>query len=577
MLIYSCIATEKIKYLVGGLPMKELIFGLIGGTALLMYGVDKMGESLEKASGSMMKKMLSILTGKVWSAFLVGTFLTALVQSSTAVTVLTVGFVSAGLMNLSQAMGVIYGANIGTTITAQLMAFSFSFKLTEIALPVLGIGFGISIISKNKNVKHIGEAIMGFGMMFLGLSILNSGIPYMQESSTLRYFFENYASNPIIAILLGIIATALVHSSAATVGLVMVLGQAGLLDLQAAICIMLGDNIGTCVTAQFASLTGTLNARRTAWGHSLYNIIGVLMVAIVLPYFTKLVEVFTNYIQPNAGLDAQIANSHTIFNLVTAIIFLPLNNYFVKFLEAIVRGKGEIEHENRAIYLDKLLLDSPAGALKASLSEIVRGIELSKEMVYNSMEGLFDPDFIEMADLHRNEDIINNLQKEITQYMVEVSKKPLTDTYSIMIPAMINSINNIERIGDHSIDIAKLTLEKKEKNLFFSEVAINELKSLRDMVIKMIDKSLEALNESEDPSVKDISRMEDIIDQYSKEISNHHITRLEEGKCTIESGVIFLEIVNHFERIADHVYKTAKLSKDGLKGKARQSLKGASK
>lgn len=233
--------------------MKELIFGLIGGTALLMYGVDMMGEGLEKASGEMMKKMLSVLTGRVWSAFLVGTFLTALVQSSTAITVLTVGFVNAGLMKLPQAIGIIYGANIGTTITAQLMAFSFNFKLTEIALPVLGIGFGISNFAKNKTIKNLGNAFMGFGMMFLGLKILNQGIPFMKENAILRFFFENYASIPIIGIILGLIATALVHSSAATVGLVIVLGQAGLIDLKSAVCIMIGDNIGTCITAQLAA------------------------------------------------------------------------------------------------------------------------------------------------------------------------------------------------------------------------------------------------------------------------------------------------------------------------------------
>ena len=221
-------------------------------------------------------------------------------------------------------------------------------------------------------------------------------------------------------------------------------------------------------------------------------------------------------------------------------------------------------------------MDTPAAALKASLSEIIRGTELSKEMVNNSLEGLFDSD-MEMEDLHRNEDIINQLQREITQYMVEVGKNPLSDSYSIMVTAVINSINNIERIGDHSIDIAKLTLEKKEKNLFFSDVANSELKTLRDMVIKMIDKSLEALKDSEDISLKDISRMEDLIDQYSKEISNHHIIRLEKGKCTIESGIVFLEIVNHFERIADHVYKTSLLSNDGLRGKEIQNVKGASK
>lgn len=318
--------------------MRDLIFGLIGGTALLMYGVEKMGDGLQKASGDMIKRMLSALTGRVWSAFLVGTFLTALVQSSTAITILTVGFVNAGLMKLPQAVGIIYGANIGTTITAQLMAISYNFKLTEIALPVLGIGFAMSNFDKNSTVKNFGSALMGFGMMFLGLKILNQGIPFMRENETIKYFFQNYASIPIVGILLGIVATALVHSSAATVGLVIVLGQANLIDLSAAVCIMLGDNIGTSVSAQFASLTGGINARRTAWAHTLYNTVGVIIVTPILPYFVRFIVFITAYLQPNGDIGSQIANSHTFFNLFVAMIFLPMTKYYVKFLETFMRG-----------------------------------------------------------------------------------------------------------------------------------------------------------------------------------------------------------------------------------------------
>ncbi len=551
--------------------MKELIFGLMGGTALLMYGVEKMGDGLEKASGEMMKKMLSILTGKVWSAFLVGTFLTALVSSSTAVTVLTVGFVSAGLMTLPQAMGVIYGANIGTTITAQLMAFSFGFKLTEIALPVLGIGFAVSMFSKNKTIKNIGDAVMGFGIMFLGLSILNSGVPFMQQNEAFQKFFLTYASNPFIAIILGIVATAMVHSSAATVGLVMVLGQAGLLNLETSVLIMLGDNIGTCVTAQLASMNGSLNARRTAWGHTLYNIIGVLLVILGFPLFVKLIEGFTQYFQPRAGLDAQIANSHTLFNLVTAIIFLPLNKYFVKFLETIIVGRGKEEqiHENRAIYLDKLLLSTPAAAFKASLSEIIRGAEYSKDMIIKSLDGILDLNFNDYEQLYKYEEIINLLQKEITKYVVEISKQPLSDKSSIMVPAMINSINNIERMGDRSVDISKLIIQKQEKNLVFSDTAVKELKELRDLVVAMIEKTIFVLKNDSINNMdvlKEIKELEDKVDSYSKELERHHIERLEQGRCTIESGVVFIEIINHFERIADHIYKISVSSKDQMKG-----------
>lgn len=322
--------------------MIELIFGLIGGTALLMYGVDMMSDGIQKSAGKTMKKVLGTLTGNVWSAFLVGTILTGIVQSSTAITVLTVGFVNSGVLNLSQAVGIIYGANIGTTVSAQLMAFSFKFKLTDMALPILGIGFAINQYVKNKNIKNLGQSLMGFGMLFLGLKILNDGIPYMENNEFLKYFFTDYAANPIIGILLGILTTAMVHSSTGTIGLGMILGQAGLLDLQTAIYIMLGDNIGTCITAQVSSLTGNINARRTAWAHTLYNIVGVIFVLIMLPLFMKIIIGVTEHFQPNADISAYIANSHSLFNILNAIIFLPFTKYYVEFLNRTIRPKGKI-------------------------------------------------------------------------------------------------------------------------------------------------------------------------------------------------------------------------------------------
>lgn len=548
--------------------MKELIFGLIGGTALLMYGVDTMGEGLERASGEMMKKLFSVLTGKVWSAFLVGTFLTALVQSSTAITVLTVGFVNAGLMKLPQAVGIIYGANIGTTITAQLMAFSFNFKLTEVALPVLGIGFTINYFAKNRTMKNFGQALMGFGMMFLGLKILNQGIPFMQQSPTLRYFFETYASIPIIGILLGAVATAMVHSSAATVGLVMILGQAELIDLTSAVAIMLGDNIGTCITAQLASLSGNIHARRTAWAHTLYNIFGVIMVALALPYFVRLIEITTAYFQPNGDIGTQIANSHTLFNVLSAVVFLPITKYYVKFLETIIKGKGT-EHELQSVYLDKLLMDTPAAAFKATIEEIIRGTELTKNMMKNVMEALFENDINKIEQVNKDEEIVNQLQKDITNYMVELSRKPLSDTNSIIVHGMISSINNIERMGDHLTDVARLVESKIKKNLVFSDAAIEELKQLIELISWMYDNTIILLKERNLELVKSTIELEDKVDDLCKEFANNHIIRLEAGKCTVESGVIFLDIINHFERIADHIHKVCLLSKDELQGVLR--------
>lgn len=533
--------------------MQELIFGLIGGTALLMYGVDMMGEGLEKASGDMMKKILTVLTGRVWSAFLVGTFVTALVQSSTAVTVLTVGFVNAGLMKLPQAVGIIYGANIGTTITAQLMAFSFRFKLTDIALPVIGLGFAIAYFGRKK-MKYIGNAIMGFGMMFLGLKILNSGVPLMQQSPLLREFFEKYASNPILGIVLGAVATAMVHSSTATVGLVMILGQAGLLDLRSAVCIMLGDNIGTCITAQVASLSGNISARRTAWAHTLYNVIGVILAAIMLPLFLKSIVAFTDSFNPGGGLAAQIANSHTLFNVFSAVVFLPFTKQYVRFLEVLIRSK-EDEDEDTSKYLDRLLLDTPAAAIKAVASELARVIEIGRRMLDEVMRAFHENDEKLLEKARKDEETLNTLQREVTMYIVDLSKHALSDKQSQAVPAMISGINNAERIGDHALSIVSLAETKIEGGFVFSQEALSDLKKMHGVIESMFELTIDSLRRTDGSHIKEVEALENRLDEMSREVQAGHARRLEEGRCTLEAGLIFLDVVNYLERIADHIFK----------------------
>jgi phosphate:Na+ symporter len=558
--------------------MKELIFGLIGGTALLMYGVDKMGEGLEKASGKMMKRMLSFFTGRVWSAFLVGIVLTVLVQSSTAITVLTVGFVNAGLMKLPNAVGIIYGANIGTTITAQLMAFSFKFKLTEIALPVLGIGFLIGYIAKNKTAKNMGDALMGFGMMFLGLKILNSGIPFMRDSETLKFFFEHYASIPLVGIILGAVATGLVHSSSATVGLVMVLGQAGLIDLSTAVCIMLGDNIGTCITAQLASMSGNIHARRTAWAHTLYNIFGVLLVALVFSPFVRLIEVTTNYMAVHFGfgngIDAQIANSHTLFNIVSAILFLPITKYYVAFLEKFIKSRGGND-DYKIHYLDKLLLDNPASAFRASMAETIRSAEIAKGMLVNAMEGLYKKEPKKLELVNKDELILNSLQKDITAYIIDISKHSLSDEESVMIPSMVNVINYIERIGDRSEDLVDLIRAAQEREIVFSQDALEGLKQLEALVMRMYSDTIQGMNNSDTRLIKTTTEIEEQVDQLSKKLSDAHLERLEQGKCSVDAGVIYLDIVTNFERIGDHIYKMCLNLINGFEGNVKMETQQA--
>lgn len=312
----------------------ELIFGLIGGSALLMYGVELMGSGLEKAAGTYIKKIMSVLTGKTLSAFFVGTAVTALVQSSTVVTVITVGLVNAGLMGLKQAVGVIYGANIGTTVTAQLMAFD----ITSIALPVLGLGYIMMSFPKKQFIKSIGQGILGFGMLFLGMKLLTMGVPYLRTSEDVINFFHAYGNNTLVSLAIGTLVTIVVQSSSAVMGITMVLSKSGFISIYGAIGFMLGSNIGTCATAQIAAIAGNTTAKRTAWAHTLYNIVGASAVLIAFEPFLKLVSV----ISPNIPIERQIANSHTIFNIISALIFLPLTNFYVKFIESIVPDKRSI-------------------------------------------------------------------------------------------------------------------------------------------------------------------------------------------------------------------------------------------
>jgi phosphate:Na+ symporter len=548
--------------------MLDLIFGLIGGTALLMYGIQMMGEGLEKFSGPMMKRVLSALTGNVLKATLVGTAITALVQSSTAITVLSVGFVNAGLLKFSQAIGIIYGANIGTTITAQLMALSFRFKLTDIALPMIGIGFAITYFTKKDTAKNLGSALMGFGLMFYGLKILNSGAPYMQNSETLKYFFQHYASIPLVGVLLGIFATAMVHSSAATVALVMVLGTTGMIDFHTAIYLTLGDNIGTCITAQLASLQGNINARRTAWAHTLYNIAGVFIMFLIVPWAAAGIETLTYSFHPNAGMDVLIANTHTIFNVTSAIVFMPFTKYFIRLLEWLVKPHHGWEKADDSDVLDKLLLSTPVAAVKASKEAIRRGILRSRGMLNRTMDAILTGDLSDLHVVNDSEIQLNLIQRNLTRYVVELSKGTMTGIQASIIPGLITCINHIERTGDHVKDLVKLAQLKVDRQLPFSEIALNDLKDLAALVISMYDLMLGLLtggpNDQQD--YEKILEIEDMVDVRAKELVDGHVLRLEQDACTVESGVYFMDIVNFLERISDHIYKAARDLRNGELG-----------
>ncbi|HCT35660.1 MAG TPA: sodium:solute symporter [Firmicutes bacterium] len=531
--------------------MMQLIIGLIGGTALLMYGVEMMGDSLERVSGPVMKKVLSALTGRVWKATVAGGVLTALVQSSTAITVLAVGFVNAGLINLKNAVGIIYGANIGTTITAQFMAQYYTFKLTDIALLVVGLGFAVQFLAKRRRAKDIGSALMGFGLMFLGLKILNEGVPFIKDNASVRYFFEHYANQPFIAVILGMLATMLVHSSSATIGISMVLAQAGLIDLNGAIGLMLGDNIGTCITAQMASIGANISARRTAWAHTIYNVIGVLLAMAIFAIFRGLIQM------TSTDIGQQIANSHTIFNVLSAVVFLPFTGLYVRFLEWIVPDRGKEKATGKAKHLDPRFLETPVVAIDATIREIKEAADITRGMIQKAFKGFIneDPDILDQVT--KDEDQINALQEQVTKYLIDLSKKDIGADVSSKIPALVHSINDIERIGDHAENLVELAREKMSKHLVFSDQAIAELNELNNEIELMFFETMAALDHNDPEQAVLIMKREERIDNFTDDLRASHIDRLERGFCLLQSGVIFLDIISNIERVADHMNNIA--------------------
>ena len=545
--------------------MTKFLFGILGGTALLMFGVDMMGEGLERMSGRLMKNFLQKITGKLWKAFLSGIFLTALVQSSTAISVLSVGFVNSGILTLSQAIGIIYGANIGTTITAQLMAISFTFDLLELSLPIIAVGFILKEFLKFPNSKNIGHALMGIGFLFLGLKLLHEGIPYIENNESVRFFFEKYASNLFIGILLGTVTTALVHSSAATVGIVMLLGSAGLISLEAAIILMLGDNIGTSITALLASVHGNTNAKRTALGHALHNVIGVVMAIPFLGLFTRFIEYFTLEFLGSTDITIQIANSHTIFNIVVALAFLPFNKYFVNLLVFLIKDKkSKTKYETN--FLDPLLIATPVVAFNASSRELKRALEREIELIKNAFKALKEDKVFEEESIIQIEKNIITFQKNLTSYMITLSKEDLSMEQSIMIPGMVKGAKYLERMGSLLTHLMRVQNERNELGPCFMEETSVELSSLDSILNDMATLSFAQVDS---PNKEALSSVHKLFERLTAEVfkfNTNHIARLETSKCSVEASLLYLEVLSTAERIGNYLDKINSLGFYELQG-----------
>ncbi|MDD5661016.1 MAG: Na/Pi cotransporter family protein [Candidatus Omnitrophica bacterium] len=532
----------------------EIIFGVLGGLGLFIYGIREMSEGLHKASGEKMRKVLHSLTGGPKRGVLVGAGITSLVQSSSATTIMVVGFVNAGLMTLTQSLGVIFGANIGTTITAQLIAF----KLTDYALPIIGIGMIMSIAAKRKLYKNIAEFLLGFGILFLGLSILTQVIKPLGDSPVFKDMLVNFSINPLLGIFAGALVTAIFQSSSVTTGMILGLSMAGLIDLGAALPLILGCNIGTCITAIIASYGASIGAKRAAVAHVIFNIVGVLIFLPFLGLFRRLVS-FTS-----ADVTREIANAHTLFNVINTLIFIPLIPLFAKFLTFVIKGKEEEEVEYLPKYLEKHLLNTPPIAIEAAIKEIVRTLGLTKKMVWIAINSFMSNDLRSLEKITRREEAVDSLREAITNYLVQLMQRELSPDESKKIPPLIHAINDVERIGDHAENLRDLAEQKIENRLPFSPLAIEEIQRMYDEISSMIDCSIKALQQNDANEAKVVMEEECQINVMRDRLKSNHTKRLEGGKCNVLSGVIFLDIISNLEKIGDHLNNVAQAVIEGL-------------
>jgi phosphate:Na+ symporter len=522
------------------------IFTLLGGLGLFIYGMTLMGEGLERAAGERLKILLQLLTRNRFLGVLVGAIVTAIIQSSSATTVMVVGFVNAGIMDITQAIGVIMGANIGTTMTAQLIAF----KLTDIALPAIGLGAGVFIFSKSKTRKFIGQVILGFGLLFFGMQTMEVALKPLANMPQFVNFMTNFSKTPLLGVIAGFLTTGIVQSSSATLGILQALASQGIVDISIALPILFGDNIGTCVTALLSSIGTNITARRTAVFHLVFNIVGTIIFMIFLPLVQVLVA--------STALDPvrQIANAHTIFNITNTIIQLPFAFLLVKLVKYIVPGEPKII-ERGLKYIDDRLLETPSIALTQVKKEIARMGNMSLEVLQDSTNIFMN--YSEQTDkmAREKETVINELARDTTRFLAMLSRTNLPSHEHDSITDLISAINDFERIGDHAMNILELAEYKEENNLPFSNTAIDELAEMSYKVKETVDLAIFAFLHWDKEASDKIAVNEEEIDNLEKKLRINHIKRLNQGECNPSSGVIYLDLLSNLERVGDHSFNIA--------------------
>ena len=551
--------------------MKWIIFQSLGGLGMFLFGMKIMSEGLQKVAGKKMRQILAMVSNNRFVGCGVGTIVTSVIQSSSATTVMLVSFVDAGLMTLTQAIGVILGANIGTTVTAQLIAF----KITNYALPAIAAGVLLKFFLGRRKWKYVGDVLLGFGLVFFGLATMKAGFAPLKNDPAFISFFTRFNADNLGGILLcvlaGTVLTMILQSSSATVGITMALAMEGLLSFEASVALILGENIGTTITAQLASMGTNVNARRTANAHTLFNVIGVLFIILFFPLFLLMVEWLTRSLlgigpadlvvngeKPNIA--RYIANSHTMFNVVNALFFLMVLPYLVKaaiWLTPHKKGEEKLDELHHIKYLDTKFIDMPSAAIGQARAEIVRMGEAVQVMYDDVIMSFKERKLKELSKWRKREDELDNLLREITQFLVYVVQKPISPEESKEVASLMRMANNLERIGDAVENIAQLSEELIEEDLYFSEGAVHDHKLISKEVRTFLGVVVEAIRAEDSQVMLLAQKLEDNIDRMREEMKSNHIMRLQSAACTVDPGLLFVDTLTAFEKMGDFCYNIA--------------------
>ena len=548
------------------------IFMFLGGLGMFLYGMNIMGDGMQKAAGSKMSGFLRLVTDNRLLAIGLGALITATVHSSSATTVMVVGFVNAGILNLTQAVGVIMGANIGTTITAWMVSMNELGDAMKLFQPsffaplFVGLGsFGLMFAKKKDNL--VAEILIGMGLLFCGLTYMSGAVKPYADSPIFANAFAVLGGNPILGILVGAGVTALIQSSTASVGILQTLAMSGMVNTSAAIYITLGQNMGTCVTALISSTGASRNAKRASAIHFLFNATGAVLFGIGMFALTFIAPEFAH-----APIDSlKISVFHTIFNVTNTILLFPFAKQLVNLSGLFVKETPEEEaaekvaaQEEDVLQLDQRIFQSPPMALEVAAMEVVHMGKMVEKNLKLAIDTILNYDFDKLPEVHKHEEAINNVNKKLTEYLVQVNNLSLTDKQKREVSNLFYTISDLERIGDHAENLAESAEFLQEHGLQFSEVGMEDLKWITGVANSVVGYAVAARQDMNLDAVRKVSKLEDEMDTLEEEMREKHIERLSKQICNPSSGVIFLDIVSNLERISDHAYNVAGYVKDEL-------------